>query len=165
MTARFQRITPFLWFNERAEEAVNFYISIFDHSTVTTSTRYSDESARLSGMPEGSLMTIGFQLDGQDFVALNGGPTFTFNEAVSFVVSCHTQEEIDHYWDALSQGGDEKAQQCGWLKDRFGVSWQVVPTELSQWLNHPDGVKAQKAMSAMLQMKKLDMRVLQTAVS
>ncbi len=165
MQARFQRITPFLWFDDQAEEAVGFYTSVFDNARVVSTTRYSKEGAQASGRPEGSVMTIAFQLDGQDFTALNGGPHFKFNEAISLVVNCQSQEEVDHYWDHLSQGGDEKAQQCGWLKDRYGVSWQVVPKQLIELLTGPDPDKARKAMQAMLQMKKIDLETLRRAAS
>ena len=165
MRARFQRITPFLWFDDQAEQAVNFYVSVFDDARVLGTTRYNQESAAASGRPEGSVMTVAFQLDGQDFTALNGGPTFKFNEAISLVVNCHSQEEVDHYWNRLSAGGDERAQQCGWLKDRFGLSWQVVPTQLVQWLSDPDPAKAQKAMHALITMKKIDLETLRQAVA
>jgi predicted 3-demethylubiquinone-9 3-methyltransferase (glyoxalase superfamily) len=162
---RFQRITPFLWFDDQAEEAANFYTAIFDNSRVLNINRYGKEAAQASGRKEGSAMTVAFQLDGQDFTALNGGPVFKFNAAVSLVVHCHSQQEVDHYWNHLSHGGDEKAQQCGWLKDKFGVSWQVVPTQLIQFLSDPDPEKSRKAMQAMLKMKKIDLAALQTAVS
>ncbi len=165
MNSRFQRITPFLWFDDQAEEAVNFYVSIFDNSKVGSATRYNKESARASGRKEGSMMTMAFQLDGQDFTALNGGPIFKFNEAVSLLVQCQSQDEIDRYWDHLSAGGDEKAQQCGWLKDRYGLSWQIVPIQLIALLTDPDPNKARKAMQAMLQMKKIDLDVLQQALA
>lgn len=165
MQASTQRITPFLWFDDQAEEAARFYTSIFDDSKILTVTRYGKEGAQASGRPEGSVMTIAFQLDGQDFTAINGGPHFTFNEAISLVVHCRSQEEVDHYWSRLCEGGDEKAQQCGWLKDRYGVSWQVVPTELVQLLSDPDPEKARRAMAAMLQMKKIDLAALRRAVA
>lgn len=165
MQARIPRITPFLWFEGQAEEAVGLYTSVFGNSRVVSTTRYTKESAQISGRPEGSVMTIAFQLDGQEFTALNGGPHFKFNEAISLVVNCQSQEEVDHYWRRLSEGGDERAQQCGWLKDRFGVSWQVVPTMLHQLLNDPEPDKARKAMAALLQMKKIDLGALRQAVS
>ncbi|MFC5489892.1 VOC family protein [Dokdonella soli] len=165
MQARFQRITPFLWFDTQAEEAANFYASVFPNSRILTATRYNKESAQVSGKTEGSVMTIAFQLDGQDFTALNGGPIFKFTEAVSLVVNCQSQDEVDHYWNHLSKGGDEKAQRCGWLKDRFGLSWQVVPTELPKLLGDPDPDKARKAMNAMLRMKKIDLKALRQATS
>jgi predicted 3-demethylubiquinone-9 3-methyltransferase (glyoxalase superfamily) len=165
MQARFQRITPFLWFDHQAEEAVRLYTSIFPNSRIVTATRYGKEAAQASGRPEGSLMTIAFELDGQEFAAINGGPHFQFNEAISLVVNCRSQEEVDHYWKRLSDGGDEKAQQCGWLKDRFGISWQVVPVELFELFCDPDPERARRATQAMLQMKKLDLEALRRAAS
>lgn len=165
MQDRSQRITPFLWFDDQAEAAANFYISVFDDARIVSTTRYSEEAARASGRKEGSVMTIAFQLDGQDFTALNGGPAFKFNEAVSLVVHCKSQAEVDHYWDRLSEGGPEQAQQCGWLKDKYGVSWQVVPDELMKLLEDSDPDKARKAMEAMLQMKKIDIEGLRKAAA
>jgi predicted 3-demethylubiquinone-9 3-methyltransferase (glyoxalase superfamily) len=165
MHAKIQRITPFFWFNDQAEEAVSFYTTVFANSRIVTTTRYSKESAQASGQPEGMVMTIGFQLDGQNFTALNGGPHFKINEGISLVVNCQSQEEVDHYWDHLSKGGDPSAQQCGWLKDRFGVSWQVVPTQLIELLTDPYPEKARKAMQAMLQMKKIDIATLSKAAA
>src|SRR5512139_324993 len=127
MTTKIQRITPFLWFNSQAEAAVNFYTSIFRNSKILTTIRYGEEGAAASGRPKGTIMTVAFQLDGQNFVALNGGPIFKFTEAIYFVVNCESKDEVDHFWEKLSEGGDEKAQQCGWLKDKYGLSWQVVP--------------------------------------
>jgi predicted 3-demethylubiquinone-9 3-methyltransferase (glyoxalase superfamily) len=127
-----QKITPFLWFDDQAEEAVSFYTSIFKNSKGGNATRYDEEGSKVSGRPKGSAMTVPFKLEGQDFVALNGGPVFKFTEAVSFVVNCETQKEVDHFWEKLSAGGEEV--QCGWLKDKFGLSWQVVPTVLSEML-------------------------------
>jgi len=163
MQARFQRITPFLWFDDQAEEAVRLYTSVFPHSKVLSTVRYGKEGAQASGQREGSVMTVAFQLDGQDFTALNGGPHFRFNEAISLVVNCQSQAEVDHYWSRLSEGGDEQAQQCGWLKDRYGVSWQVVPTALPELLGQPDPEKARRVMQAMLGMKKLDVEALRRA--
>jgi predicted 3-demethylubiquinone-9 3-methyltransferase (glyoxalase superfamily) len=163
MTTRFQRITPFLWFKQQAQEAVDYYVSVFANSRILTTTHYSKESAQASGQPEGAVMTISFELDGQGFTALNGGPHFTITEAVSFVVNCADQNEIDYYWNKLTQGGDEKAQICGWLKDRFGVSWQVVPAELPQLLSDPH--KAGKVMDTLMQMKKLDLGALRKAAA
>jgi predicted 3-demethylubiquinone-9 3-methyltransferase (glyoxalase superfamily) len=165
MQSRFQRITPFLWFDDQAEEAAEFYISIFADSRVLTSTRYDADSAAVSGRKPGSLMTIAFELDGQPFTAINGGPIFKFSEAISLVINCTDQGEIDHYWDRLTAGGDVAAQQCGWLKDRFGLSWQVIPTQLIDLLTQPDPVKAHKATMAMLQMKKIDLAAIQRAVA
>jgi len=155
-----QRITPFLWFDDQAEEASNFYVSIFPKSRIGAVARYDEASARAAGRRAGSVMTVAFELDGQEFVALNGGPVFAFTEAISFVVNCQTQEEIDHYWGRLSAGGQEV--QCGWLKDRFGVSWQVVPTALDEMLQG-DPERSSRAMAAMLQMKKLDIAALRKA--
>jgi predicted 3-demethylubiquinone-9 3-methyltransferase (glyoxalase superfamily) len=165
MNGRFQRITPFLWFDDQAEQAANFYMSVFNDSKIVATTRYNEESAQASGRTAGSVMTVAFQLDGQDFTALNGGPIFKFSEAVSLVVWCRSQEEVDHYWNRLSAGGDEKAQQCGWLKDRYGLSWQIVPTQLIALLTDPDSERSRKAMQAMLQMKKIDLDVLQRAIA
>jgi predicted 3-demethylubiquinone-9 3-methyltransferase (glyoxalase superfamily) len=158
-----QRITPFLWFDHQAEEAANFYASIFRNSKVGHVARYDEAGAQASGRPKGSAMTVAFQLDGQDFVALNGGPHFKFTEAMSFVVNCQTQEEVDHYWEKLSAGGDEKAQQCGWLKDKYGLSWQIVPDVLGKMMQDKDPKKSENVMRALLQMKKLDIKVLKQA--
>lgn len=163
METRIQRITPFLWFDTQAEEAAAFYTSIFPNSRIVTTTRFGKEAAKASGRPEGLVMTVAFQLDGQDFTALNGGPHYKFTEAVSFVVNCQSQAEVDHYWARLTEGGDERAQQCGWLKDRFGLSWQVVPTTLIQLLTDPDPEKARRATEAMLKMKKIDLDALRRA--
>lgn len=153
-----QKITPFLWFNNNAEEAVNFYTSIFKNSKVVTTTRYDEVGAKASGRPEGSVMTIAFQLEGQDFIVINGGPDFKFTEAISFLVSCESQKEIDLYWDKLSEGGDEKAQMCGWLKDRYGLSWQIVPAVLNKLLQDKDTQKAQSVMREILKMKKINIK-------
>jgi len=158
-----QKITPFLWFNTQAEEAAKFYVSIFKNSEVGGVTRYDEAGAKASGMPKGTAMTVAFQLEGQQFTALNGGPHFKFTEAISFVVNCESQEEVDHYWSKLSEGGDEKAQQCGWLKDKHGLSWQIVPKVLVKLLSDPDPAKSQRVMQAMLQMKKIDMNALKQA--
>ncbi|HJV66881.1 MAG TPA: VOC family protein [Geomonas sp.] len=163
MEIRAQKITPFLWFNNNAEEAVNFYTSVFKNSQVVMTTRYSSEAAEVSGMPKGSVMTVAFELAGQRFVALNGGPQFQFSEAVSFVVNCESQAEIDYYWEKLSEGGDPKAQMCGWLKDRYGLSWQIVPANLGELLTDADPKKAASVMKALIRMKKLDMDALQKA--
>jgi predicted 3-demethylubiquinone-9 3-methyltransferase (glyoxalase superfamily) len=165
MESRFQRITPCLWFDDQAEAAVELYTSVFPSSRVVSVTRYGKQAAEIGGMREGAVMTIAFQLDGQDLTALNGGPLYRFSEAVSLVVHCRSQEEVDHYWERLSEGGDERAQQCGWLKDRFGLSWQVVPTLLPELLAHPDPDKARRAAEAMLGMKKIDLAALRRAVS
>jgi len=156
-----QTITPFLWFDNQAEEAVNFYTSLFKNSRVGDITRYGEDTAEVSGMPQGTVMTVTFELEGQEFIALNGGPLFTFSPAISFVVNCETQEEVDRLWEKLSEGGEQ--QQCGWLKDKYGVTWQVIPAELSEILNDDDPVKSQRAMKAMLQMKKIDIARLRQA--
>ncbi len=152
-----QKITPFLWFEHQAEEAANFYASIFPNSKITKVTRYGP----VGPGPAGSVMTVAFQLEGQSFVALNGGPHFKFTEAISFVVNCQTQEEVDFYWEKLTAGGAEV--QCGWLKDKFGLSWQIVPTTLPELLNHTDSKKSQAAMKAMMTMKKIDIGALKAA--
>ena len=156
-------ITPCLWFDDHAEEAVSFYTSIFKHSKIGRVSRYGEEGAKASGRPAGTVMTLEFQLDGQDFVALNGGPVFRFNEAISFQVYCKTQEEVDHYWDRLSNGGDVQAQQCGWLKDKYGVSWQIVPSVLIEMLQDKDPAKTNRVMKAVVQMKKIDIKRLEQA--
>src|SRR5712692_4813776 len=161
MRKTMQKITPFLWFDSQAEDAVKFYVSIFKGSRIRGVTRYDDEGARAAGRPKGSVMTVAFELDGQEFVALNGGPMFKFTEAISFVVNCETQKEVDHFWEKLSAGGQEV--QCGWLKDRFGVSWQVVPTVLSEMLQDKDPEKSKRVMAAMLKMKKIDVDGLKKA--
>ena len=158
-----QKITPFLWFDNQAEEAANFYTSIFKNSKIVSDARYGEEGAKVSGRPKGTAMTIAFQLDGQEFVALNGGPHFKFSEAISFVVNCKTQEEVDHYWEKHSAGGDEKAQQCGWLKDKYGLSWQIVPDVLGKMMQDKDQKKSENVMRALLQMKKLDIKTLKKA--
>jgi predicted 3-demethylubiquinone-9 3-methyltransferase (glyoxalase superfamily) len=163
MHTSIQKITPFLWFDSQAEEAVSFYTSIFNSSKIMSITRYGEEGVEASGRPKGTVMTMAFQLDGQEFVALNGGPHFKFNEAISFVVNCESQDEVDYYWEKLSGGGDEKAQQCGWLKDKYGVSWQIVPTLLVKLLNDPDPEKSRRVMKTMLQMKKIDIESLKQA--
>jgi predicted 3-demethylubiquinone-9 3-methyltransferase (glyoxalase superfamily) len=155
----FQRITPFLWFNDQAEEAAKFYTAIFPNSRIHSIARYDKAAAQASGCPEGSAMVVDFELDGQRISALNGGPIFRFNEAVSLVIHCRDQTEVDHYWSKLGEGGDPKAQQCGWLKDKFGLSWQVVPTELPKLIGNPKG------MQAMLKMKKLDIAALRKAAA
>ena len=158
-----QKITPCLWFDSQAEEAANFYIGIFKNSRITTIARYGKAGTEIHGKPAGSVMTVAFELDAQPFVALNGGPIFKFNEAISLQIYCQTQEEVDHFWSKLTAGGDPKAQQCGWLKDKFGVSWQVVPTALIDMTMDPDAAKSQRAFGAMMQMKKFDIAALQKA--
>jgi predicted 3-demethylubiquinone-9 3-methyltransferase (glyoxalase superfamily) len=152
-----QKITTFLWLNNNAEEAINFYCSIFPDAQLLSATRCGEAGPG----PAGSLLTASFQLAGQEFAALNGGPMFKFNEAVSLVVNCESQDEVDHYWGKLSAGGQE--QPCGWLKDKFGLSWQIVPTALPKLLSHPDPAKAARVMQAMLQMKKIDIAALEAA--
>lgn len=152
-----QKITPFLWFDQQAEEAAKFYTSIFPNSMVKKVVRCGEGGPG----PAGSALTVAFQLEGLSFVALNGGPHFKFTEAVSFVVNCQTQDEVDFYWEKLSAGGAQV--ECGWLKDRFGLSWQIVPTILPELLSDPDPARAGRVMQAMLQMKKLDIRALQQA--
>ena len=161
--AAMQKITPCLWFDDQAEEAAAFYTAIFRNSRIVSMTRYGDAGYEVHGKPAGTVMTVAFELDGQAFTALNGGPLFTFNEAISFQVRCETQEEVDYYWEKLAEGGDAQAQQCGWLKDKYGVSWQVVPTVLIEMLQGPDAEKSQRAMAAMLPMKKIDIATLKQA--
>jgi predicted 3-demethylubiquinone-9 3-methyltransferase (glyoxalase superfamily) len=156
-----QKITPFLWFDDKAEEAVKFYTSIFKNSKIGKIARYDKAGEKAAGRPAGSVMTIEFQLEGQEFVALNGGPQFKFTEAISFVVNCQTQEEVDYYWEKLSEGGNEV--QCGWLKDKYGLSWQIVPTVLGELLSDKDAAKSQRVMQAMLEMVKLDIKALRSA--
>jgi predicted 3-demethylubiquinone-9 3-methyltransferase (glyoxalase superfamily) len=158
-----QRITPCLWFEDQAEEAASFYTGIFKDSRIGRSSRYGEAGREVHGRPPGTVMTVAFELDGQAFTALNGGPVFKFNEAISFQVSCQDQKEVDYYWEKLSEGGDEKAQQCGWLKDKYGVSWQVVPTVVMALISDPASEKSQRAMAAMLQMKKIDIARLERA--
>src|SRR6266700_1621013 len=157
-----QKITPFLWFDNQAEEAAKFYASIFKNSKVGKSTRYGEAAEKAAGRPAGSVMTVEFELEGQKFVALNGGPVFKFNESVSFVVNCQTQEEVDYFWSKLTaDGGEESA--CGWLKDKFGLSWQITPTVLIDMLHDVDREKAERVMKAMLQMQKIDIEKLKAA--
>jgi predicted 3-demethylubiquinone-9 3-methyltransferase (glyoxalase superfamily) len=158
-----QRISPCLWFDDQAEDAARFYTGIFKNSKIGAISRYGEAGREVHGRPPGSVMTVAFELDGQAFTGLNGGPVFKFNEAVSFQVNCATQAEVDYYWDKLSAGGDPKAQQCGWLKDKFGVSWQVVPVEAIDLFMDADPAKAGRAMEAMLKMKKLDIAALKRA--
>jgi len=149
-------ITPCLWFDDQAEAAAQFYTAIFRNSKIAHISRYGEIGQEIHEKPAGTVMTVSFELDGQPFTALNGGPTFRFNEAISFQVFCDTQEEVDDYWQKLSAGGDETAQQCGWLKDRYGVSWQIIPHILIELLNHPNAAISQKVTTAMLQMKKIE---------
>ena len=154
-----QRITPFLWFDKQAEEAANYYVSIFPNSRVVSLTRYTKESSAASGQAEGSVMTAAFELDGQPLTALNGGPIFKFNEALSLVVHCHDQDEIDHFWETLSAGGDANAQACGWLKDKYGLSWQIVPEDIDELVKNPGSV------AALMQMKKIDVAAMKAAAT
>jgi predicted 3-demethylubiquinone-9 3-methyltransferase (glyoxalase superfamily) len=158
-----QKITPCLWFDDKAEEAAKFYASIFKNSKIGDVTHYGKEGFEIHRKEEGSVLTLEFEIEGQKFVALNGGPIFKFNEAISFQVHCETQEEVDYYWEKLSGGGDEKAQQCGWLKDKYGVSWQIVPIVLYKMLKDKNTEKSERVMKAMLQMHKLDINVLKQA--
>ncbi len=157
-----QKITPFLWFDDNAQEAVKFYTSIFKNSKIGKIARYDEAGEKAAGRPAGSVMTVEFQLEGQDFIALNGGPHFKFTEAISFVVSCKTQAEVDYYWNKLTADGGKEVQ-CGWLKDKYGLSWQVVPTILPELLSDKDAAKSQRVMEAMLQMVKLDIKKLKQA--
>ena len=157
------KIAPCLWFDDEAEPAAAFYTGLFPNSRIGTVLRYSEVGQEFHDKPAGSVMTVAFELDGLAFTALNGGPLFRFNEAVSLQVYCETQQEIDHYWEKLSAGGDENAQQCGWLKDRYGLSWQIVPLALLDMLQGPAPEKSQRAMAALFQMKKLDIAALQRA--
>jgi predicted 3-demethylubiquinone-9 3-methyltransferase (glyoxalase superfamily) len=152
-----QKITPFLWFDDKAEEAARFYVSIFKNAKVGSISRYGDAGPG----PKGAVMVAAFELDGQGFLALNGGPQFKFSPAISFVVNCETQEEVDHYWENLSDGGEKL--QCGWLQDKFGLSWQIVPTVLGQMMQDKDAAKSQRVMKAMLQMHKIDIAALRKA--
>jgi predicted 3-demethylubiquinone-9 3-methyltransferase (glyoxalase superfamily) len=156
-----QKITPCLWYDDRAEEAAKFYTSIFKNSKIGKITRYDEEAAKISGQPAGSVMTVEFELEGQEFVALNGGPIFKFTEAISFTVNCETQEEVNYFWSKLSAGGEES--RCGWLKDKFGLSWQVVPAVLIEMLADKDTAKAKRVTHAMLQMDKIDIPTLKKA--
>jgi predicted 3-demethylubiquinone-9 3-methyltransferase (glyoxalase superfamily) len=158
-----QKISPFLWFDNNAEEAVQFYVSIFKNSKIGNVTHYGKEGYDIHKKKEGTVMTIDFEIEGQKFMALNGGPIFRFNEAISFQIYCETQDEVDYYWDKLTEGGDKNAQVCGWLKDKFGVSWQVVPNVLVKMLQDKDSKKTENVMRVMLQMQKLDINALTKA--
>jgi predicted 3-demethylubiquinone-9 3-methyltransferase (glyoxalase superfamily) len=159
MTIATQRITPCLWFDTQAEEAANFYVSIFKDSTIRSVNRYSKAGTEIHGKPAGSVMAVEFEIEGQKFVSLNGGPQFTFTEAVSFQIHCRDQSEVDYFWRRLTAGGKEVA--CGWLKDKFGLSWQVVPTQLFELLSSGDAAKTERVTAAFMQMKKLDIAKLQ----
>jgi len=158
-----QRISPCLWFDDQAEAAVAFYTGIFRNSRVLKVTHYGEAGKGIHGRKPGSVMSMAFEVDGQSFTALNGGPLFQFNEAISFQVSCDNQDEVDYYWERLGEGGDEAAQQCGWLKDPYGVSWQIVPTVLLTMINDPEGEPTRRVTDAMLRMKKLDIAELARA--
>jgi predicted 3-demethylubiquinone-9 3-methyltransferase (glyoxalase superfamily) len=158
-------IRPCLWFDDQGEEAARYYVSIFPNSRITQIARYSEAGFEIHKRPAGSVMTVTFELDGHKFMALNGGPHFKFNEAVSLEVGCDTQEEIDYYWEKLSAGGDPKAQVCGWLKDKYGLSWQVTPVKMEELMADSTSPKAQRVMTAMLKMKKLDLRELERAAA
>lgn len=158
-----KKITPCLWFASEAEDAAKFYIGIFKNSKITATTRYGAAGFEAHHQPPGSVMTIAFELEGQSFTALNGGPAFKFSEAISFQVACATQDEIDYYWDKLSAGGDPKAQACGWLKDKFGLSWQVIPEFMGDLFKSENSQAAARAMEAMLGMKKIDIAALRRA--
>jgi predicted 3-demethylubiquinone-9 3-methyltransferase (glyoxalase superfamily) len=156
-----QKLTPCLWFDDKAEEAANFYVSIFKNSKLGPITRYGEAGAQASGRPKGSVMTVTFEIDGQEFVALNGGPLFKFTEAVSFMVKCQSQEEIDEMWATLSAGGEEGP--CGWLKDKYGLSWQIVSPDWEEMLQDKDAMKSERAMAAILQMSKPDLAKIKRA--
>jgi len=158
-----QRLSPCLWFADEAEDAARFYTSIFKNSKITTITRYSDAGFEQHHRPAGSVMVVAFELEGQAFTALNGGPIFKFNEAISFQVYCATQNDIDHYWTSLSEGGDPSAQQCGWLKDRYGLSWQIVPDNMDEFFRDEESSGTKRAMDAMMKMKKIDIAELRRA--
>src|SRR5437870_5579715 len=157
-----QKITPFLWFNDDAEEAAKFYTSVFKNSRIGKILRYDEVSAKAAGGPVGSVLTIEFEIEGQKFTALNGGPDFKFNESISFVVNCDTQKEVDYFWEKLTADGGQESQ-CGWLKDKFGLSWQVTPTVLIDMLHDKDAAKSERVMKAMLQMQKIDIGKLKAA--
>ncbi|MGN6393545.1 MAG: VOC family protein, partial [Gemmatimonadales bacterium] len=163
--ARVQTISPCLWFDDQAEEAAQFYTGVFRNSKMGRIARYGSAGQEVHGRKPGSAMTVEFELEGQSFTALNGGPHFRFTEAISFQIFCETQQEVDYYWDKLTAGGDLKAQQCGWLKDKFGLSWQVVPTAMATLMSDPDRAKAGRVMNALLKMKKLDIAELERAAA
>ncbi|MFA1710583.1 VOC family protein [Peribacillus frigoritolerans] len=163
MKNKIQKITTNLWFDTQAEDAAKFYTSIFENSKIGRITSYGNEGNQIHGKPEGSVMTVEFELEGQAFVALNGGPQFKFTEAISFIIHCEDQKELDYYWEQLSEGGDEKAQVCGWLKDQFGVSWQIIPENLTEMVNDSNPEKSERMMKTLLQMKKIDIKTLNQA--
>ena len=157
------KITPCLWFDHQAEEAANYYVGIFKNSKITDIARYGEAGHEQHGRPAGSVMIVAFELDGQSFTALNGGPHFHFSPAVSFQIDCERQEEVDYYWEKLTEGGPVEAQQCGWVEDKFGLSWQVVPSVVKELLSDPKDPRSQRAFSAMMGMKKLDIAALKKA--
>jgi predicted 3-demethylubiquinone-9 3-methyltransferase (glyoxalase superfamily) len=157
-----QKVTPFLWFDNQAEEAAKFYTSVFENSKVGKIIRYDEAAAKAASRPVGSVLTIEFEIEGQKFTALNGGPVFKFNESISFAVNCDTQKEVDYFWEKLTADGGQESQ-CGWLKDKFGVSWQIVPTVLIEMLQDKDSEKSERVMKAMLQMQKIDIKTLKEA--
>lgn len=160
---KLQKIAPCLWFDQQAEDAAHFYTSIFSNSRIVNTTHYGEAGHEIHGQPAGRVLTVEFELDGQSFTALNGGPIFHFSEAISLQIFCEDQAEIDYFWEKLSAGGDQNAQQCGWLKDKFGLSWQVTPAEMSELLSSGDDEKSERVMTALLQMKKLDIAQLKQA--
>lgn len=160
---KLRRIYTCLWFDHQAEEAARFYTGIFHNSSITQITYYDKGNLKRSGLEDRTVMSVKFLLDGEEFLALNGGPEFTFNEAISMVVNCETQEEVDYYWEKLAAGGDEKAQVCGWLKDQYGVSWQIVPVQLQEMISSPDAAVRERVSQAMFKMKKLDIHALRLA--
>jgi predicted 3-demethylubiquinone-9 3-methyltransferase (glyoxalase superfamily) len=163
MQQKIQKISPCLWFDHQAEEAASFYTSIFRNSKIGRVSRYGEAGRETHRMPPGSVMVVAFELNGQSFTALNGGPIFKFNEAISLQVNCETQEEIDYFWEKLGAGGDEKAQQCGWLKDKYGVSWQIVPTVLPEMTSDPNPARSGRVMEAIMKMKKINIDELKRA--
>ena len=160
-----QKITPCLWFDDQAEEAARFYVSIFENSSIGAITHYGKEGFEIHGRPAGSVLTVNFRLEGEEFTALNGGPHFKFTEALSFVVRCHTQAEIDYYWQRLGEGGDETARQCGWLKDKYGLSWQVTPTVIRELLSGDNKARIGRVTQAFLNMKKFDIAEIKRAAA
>lgn len=160
---KFSKITPCLWYDDQAEAAAKFYTGIFKNSKILQTSYYADTGQEIHGKPAGSVLTVVFELEGQTYTALNGGPHFKFSEAISLQIMCDSQAEIDYYWDRLREGGDPKAEQCGWLKDKFGLSWQVSPIQLEAMITSPDKVKSTRAFAAMMEMKKLDLAALQKA--
>jgi predicted 3-demethylubiquinone-9 3-methyltransferase (glyoxalase superfamily) len=160
---KLQKISPFLWFDHQAEEAARYYTGIFQNSSISAITHYGDAGQEVHGRAPGSVMTVAFELEGQSFSAINGGPVFAFSPAISFVINCDTQEEIDYYWDKLGAGGAPEAQQCGWLADKYGLSWQVVPQLLLDMITDEDRARADRVMAAMMRMKKIDIETLKRA--